>query len=85
MAKKLKQFIFASTLTGSLVIDRKLAKQSGHELPELSEKHVAAVLAPQDLPAGQLAGFHHLQQEPVFLNVYGAQESIPRNEFRQPM
>jgi hypothetical protein len=23
--------------------------------------------------------------EPVFLNIYGAQESIPRNEFRQPM
>jgi hypothetical protein len=23
--------------------------------------------------------------EPVFLNVYGAQKSIPRNEFRQPM
>jgi hypothetical protein len=23
--------------------------------------------------------------EPVFLNVYGAPESIPRNEFRQPM
>jgi hypothetical protein len=23
--------------------------------------------------------------EAVFLNVYGAQESIPRNEFRQPM
>jgi hypothetical protein len=23
--------------------------------------------------------------EPVFLNVYGAQESIPRNEFRQLM
>jgi hypothetical protein len=23
--------------------------------------------------------------EPVFLKVYGAQESIPRNEFRQPM
>jgi hypothetical protein len=23
--------------------------------------------------------------EPVFLNVYGAQESIPRNEFLQPM
>jgi hypothetical protein len=23
--------------------------------------------------------------ELVFLNVYGAQESIPRNEFRQPM
>jgi hypothetical protein len=34
--------------------------------------------------------FHHLKldqqcPEPVFLNVYGAQESIPRNEFRQPM
>ncbi len=25
------------------------------------------------------------QSEPVFLNVYGAQELIPRNEFRQPM
>jgi hypothetical protein len=25
------------------------------------------------------------QSEPVFLNVYGAQESIPRNEIRQPM
>ncbi len=24
-------------------------------------------------------------REPLFLNVYGAQESIPRNEFRQPM
>jgi hypothetical protein len=23
--------------------------------------------------------------EPVFLNVHGAQESIPRNEFRQPI
>jgi hypothetical protein len=23
--------------------------------------------------------------EPVLLNVYGAQDSIPRNEFRQPM
>jgi hypothetical protein len=26
-----------------------------------------------------------LYPEPVFLNVYEAQESIPRNEFRQPM
>jgi hypothetical protein len=25
------------------------------------------------------------EAEPVFLNVYGAQESIPRNEFRQSM
>ncbi len=25
------------------------------------------------------------QREPVFLNGYGAQESIPRNEFRQPI
>ncbi len=25
------------------------------------------------------------ESEPVFLNVYGAPESIPRNEFRQPM
>ncbi len=29
--------------------------------------------------------FNSKYTEPVFLNVYGAQESIPRNEFRQPM
>jgi hypothetical protein len=40
--------------------------------------------APQNTPP-------HLMQvqvataEPVFLNFYGAQEAIPRNEFRQPM
>jgi hypothetical protein len=27
----------------------------------------------------------HWYSEPVFLNVYGAQELIPRNEFGQPM
>ncbi len=27
----------------------------------------------------------HTVSEPVFLNVYGAPELIPRNEFRQPM
>jgi hypothetical protein len=26
-----------------------------------------------------------MEAEPVFLNIYGAQESIPRNQFRQPM
>ncbi len=26
-----------------------------------------------------------VRPEPVFLNVFGAQESIPRNEFCQPM
>jgi hypothetical protein len=29
--------------------------------------------------------WHWAISEPVYLNVYGAQESIPRNEFRQPM
>jgi hypothetical protein len=29
--------------------------------------------------------FTRKKPEPVFLNRYGAQESIPRNEFRQPM
>jgi hypothetical protein len=28
---------------------------------------------------------HPPPSEPVFLNVYGAQESIPRDQFRQPM
>ncbi len=30
-------------------------------------------------------GIREESTEPVFLNVYGAQESIPRNEFRQSM
>ncbi len=28
---------------------------------------------------------YNVHPEPVFLNVYGAKEAIPRNEFRQPM
>ncbi len=28
---------------------------------------------------------YEYNSEPVFLNVYGAPELIPRNEFRQPM
>jgi hypothetical protein len=31
---------------------------------------------------GRDPGYH---SEPVFLNVYGAQESTPRHQFRQPM
>ncbi len=34
-----------------------------------------------DFGSTRYRNWHH---EPVFLNVYGAQESIPRNEFRQP-
>jgi hypothetical protein len=30
-------------------------------------------------------GYRTGPPEPVFLNVHGAQESIPRNEFHQPM
>jgi hypothetical protein len=42
-------------------------------------------LYPYVLCAGDLNPVPALQQpEPVFLNVYGAQESIPRNELRQP-
>jgi hypothetical protein len=45
------------------------------------------------LPHQSAAGLHRrhffllqdLKPEPVFLSVYGAQESILRNEFRQPM
>jgi hypothetical protein len=31
------------------------------------------------------AGMIATTPEPVFLNVYGAQELIPRNKFRQPL
>ncbi len=33
----------------------------------------------------RLARLLRVDTEPVFLNVYGAPESIPRNEFRQTM
>ncbi len=36
------------------------------------------------LSAARPTNIPDLRTEPVFLNVYGAQESIPRNEFRQP-
>ncbi len=29
--------------------------------------------------------YNYILSEPVFLNVYGARESIPRNEFREPV
>ncbi len=34
---------------------------------------------------GTLPDAHDLYSEPVFLNVYGAQELTLRNEFHQPM
>jgi hypothetical protein len=37
------------------------------------------------IAGGQDSSSTQLSPEPVFLNVYGAPESIPRNEFRQPM
>jgi hypothetical protein len=43
-------------------------------------RHLAAfVFIPSDL------GRSFQTSEPVLLNVYGAPELIPRNEFRQPM
>jgi hypothetical protein len=36
-------------------------------------------------PPSSHRGSVWLLPEPPFLNVYGAQESVPRNEFRQPM
>jgi hypothetical protein len=41
-------------------------------------------------PAGRTTGdtVSHVgifEPEPIFVNVYGAQESIPRNQFSQPM
>jgi hypothetical protein len=44
--------------------------------------------AAQRLTTPSSCSLQHTQtnaSEPVFLNAYGAQESIPRNEFRQPM
>jgi hypothetical protein len=38
----------------------------------------------KDLDFGRLCVFAN-RTEPVFLKDYGAQESIPRHQFRQPM
>ncbi len=44
--------------------------------------HVSVVFSSVLPPSLAMAAMY---PEPVFLNVYGAQESIPRNEFRQPL
>jgi hypothetical protein len=45
--------------------------------------HCFASCHPADsMGVGEMQG---LNPEPVFLNVYGAQESIPRHQIRQPM
>jgi hypothetical protein len=60
----------------------------------LDQVYVREVLAAVELvgqvqDAGQgvtvMGGGQVEASEPVFLNVYGAQESIPRNKFRQPL
>jgi hypothetical protein len=60
----------------------------------LDQVYVGEVLAAVELvgqvqDAGQgvtvMGGGKVEASEPVFLNVYGAQESIPRNKFRQPL
>jgi hypothetical protein len=50
-----------------------------------SELHLPAAAARQTSSRGACTCSPGLALEDVFLNVYGAQESIPRNEFRQPM
>ncbi len=42
------------------------------------------VIQPKVQPTAQKQNLH-FHTEPVFLNVHGVQESIPRNEFHQPM
>jgi hypothetical protein len=41
--------------------------------------------ARESIPPSYVAWASICRPEPVLLNVYGAQELIPRNEFRQPM
>ncbi len=50
--------------------------------PPTTQPHTPPPSPPSPLHPPSLA---NPQPEPVFLNVYGAQESIARNEFRQPM
>jgi hypothetical protein len=68
--------------------------------PQFTQSRYSAVV-PENSPTGTLIAqvifyfFSYLlyliletlitRSEPVFLNVYGAQESIPRNEFRKPL
>jgi hypothetical protein len=49
------------------------------------EGRFSKVHTPRHEGVGEGGGAICPTPEPVFLNVYGAQESIPRNEFRQPM
>jgi hypothetical protein len=55
-----------------------------HEVPERARVRPACLVFDQFLkkPLGRTLA---QRSEPVFVNVYRAQESIPRNRFRQPM
>jgi hypothetical protein len=66
--------------------------------PELSRNHFRSQKIPRNsvsaefrghpnrtVPPGWRNSFLGSIPEPVFVNVYGAQDSIPRNRFRQPM
>jgi hypothetical protein len=48
-------------------------------IPKLREKNSLNFAKFRDLPSAEC------DAEPVFVNVYGAQESISRNRFGQPM
>ena len=52
-----------------------------NNLGAVGERGEAVRLSPSFFPSQMV----YTHTEPVFLNVYGAPESIPRNEFRQPM
>ncbi len=49
------------------------------------EKHHFSICREEKTTSAYVFTVSFKYTEPVFLNVYGAPESIPRNEFRQPM
>jgi hypothetical protein len=60
-----------------------------YKLHSVCNVHVGRIVSHQlekwSLSTGINSRPQTIKAEPVFLNVYGAQESIPKKEFRQPM
>jgi hypothetical protein len=61
-----------------------------HQVVEIAARVIGAAVARESKAQRGAMGKRKFslqkeRPEPVFVNVYGAQESIPRNRFRQPM
>jgi hypothetical protein len=77
--------MYSDSFFSPFIIDDFTPDDRKHSFEDVAVPVVAGVSAVASVSS--VAGVHCnvAVPEPIFLNIYGAQESIPSNEFRQPM